>query len=208
MSSRAVELRCLFSVVGAVEITLARFDRHHHPPEGLSVFAPKMERHCPGPVWPAALSVWAGSTVPALQLFQATATCVWQVNWMARFSSVTAFLTFLQERMYLGFSLNMDGFSASNEIITVYVHQHMVYLRGQLFAGTDFTDPSFFHQFALFVAVGQPRGHTRATGFGAGWPGCGLRHALDSSGKHVVHWITPESCADVFKQIFFKLKVG
>lgn len=54
---RSVELRCLFSVVGAVEITLARLDRHHHPPEGLSVFAPKMDGHCPGPVWPAALSV-------------------------------------------------------------------------------------------------------------------------------------------------------
>lgn len=64
---------------------------------------------------------------------------------------------------------------------------------GPLVAWADFTDSRLCHQFALAVTVADPRGHTSATGFGAGRPGRGLQHTLDS---FVTHWVAPENCTE------------
>lgn len=153
----------LFIVAGAVYVTLARLNHHHHPADDLAVPAPEADGRCLGSVRPAASPVRAGPAEPRLELLQATAACVGQSHWTAGLFCGVTLLAFLQ----------------SGE--------------GHLVAWADFTDPSLFHSFALGVAVGDPGGHSAATGFGARRPSCGLRHAVDCSDQHVAHRVRPES---------------
>lgn len=86
---------CLLVAVGAVLVTLARLDHHHHPADDLAVSASEAHRWRLSPVRPAASPIWTGPTVPWLELFQATAAGVWQFNGMAGLFCVVAFLTAL-----------------------------------------------------------------------------------------------------------------
>lgn len=84
-------------------------------------------------------------------------------------------------------------------VYSVYHAEHSsshVYLGGDLFARLNLTHPSFCHQFTLNIAVGRPSGDSDVAGFGAGGPGCGMWHTLESSWKHAAHWMTLQSCAD------------
>lgn len=90
-----VEGGSLLVAAGAVLITPARLDHHHHPADDLAVSASEAHRCRLSLVRPAALPNRTGPTVPQLELFQATAACVGQFSRMDGLFCGVAFLTAL-----------------------------------------------------------------------------------------------------------------
>lgn len=129
----------------------------------------------------AASPIRAGPAVPRLELFQATAARVGQINRTTGLFCGVTFLTSLLERRHQKHVLKHNHdirhyLNVSVNPASVECGLYLQSVEGHLAAWADFTDPSLFHQFALGVAVGHPDGHSSATGFRAGRPICSLRH--------------------------------
>lgn len=89
---------CLPVAPGAVLITLARLNHHHHPADHSAISASEAHRRCLSPVRPAASPIWTGPTVPHLEFLQATAACIGQFKWTAGLLCVVTSFTILLER--------------------------------------------------------------------------------------------------------------